>query len=96
VNELDSIDLGAMTKVDVFGQGKQKSQADAPIEWNESLTRYEKIPKILLMIAVDDANAQKVIDIIIKNAKTGKIGDGKIFVSSIDQVYSIGTKTSGL
>jgi nitrogen regulatory protein PII 1 len=96
VDELDSIDLGAMTKIDVFGQGKQKSQAEVPVEWEESLTRHEKVPKIMLMIAVEDADSQKVIDIIMNKARTGKVGDGKIFVSSIDQAYSVGTKTSGL
>lgn len=96
VAELDKINLGAMTRINVFGQGKQKSQLEIPIEWDESLTMHEKIPKIMLMIAVDDTNLQKVIDIIINNARTGKVGDGKIFVSSIDQVYSVGTKNSGL
>lgn len=96
VDNLDKINLGAMTKIIVLGQGKQKSQMEIPIEWDESLTIHEKIPKTMLMIAVDDTNLQKVIDIIIKNAKTGKVGDGKIFVSTIDQAFSIGTKTSGL
>jgi nitrogen regulatory protein PII 1 len=94
VDELDKINLGAMTKIDVFGKGKQKSQMEIPIEWDESLTMHEKIPKTMLMIMVDDINLQKVIDVIVKNAKTGKIGDGKIFVSTVDQMYSIGTKTS--
>jgi nitrogen regulatory protein PII 1 len=96
VEELDRVNLGAMTKIDVFGQGKQKSQAEVPTEWEESLTRHEKIPKILLMIAVEDTEARKVIDIIMDKARTGKVGDGKIFITSIDQAYSVGTKTSGL
>jgi nitrogen regulatory protein PII 1 len=94
IDELDKIDLGAMTKVNVYGQGKQKSRAESPIEWDDSLTKYSESPKVMLMLAVDDADVQTVTDVIMNVARTGNVGDGKIFISSIDKSYTVSRKTA--
>ena len=53
------------------------------------------IERIMLTIVVRDVNAQKTIDAIINSAQTGEIGDGRIFVSTVDESYSIRTGLSG-
>ena len=55
----------------------------------------DTLPKIKLDILVDDETSETVIDVIAKSANTGKIGDGKIFVTSIDQVMRIRTGETG-
>ena len=55
----------------------------------------DTLPKIKLDILVEDENMSTVIDVISKTANTGKIGDGKIFVSSIDDVIRIRTGETG-
>ena len=53
------------------------------------------LPKIKLELIVGDEQAQPVVDTILKSAKTGKIGDGKIFVSSVEKVIRIRTGETG-
>jgi len=96
VDELDHIGLGAMTKVNVFGRGTEKGAMKEPVEWDSSLTKYDEVPKVMLMLAVEDGDAQKVTDVILKNARTGRIGDGKIFVSDVDDIYTVSTRTTGI
>ncbi|MEM1297031.1 MAG: P-II family nitrogen regulator, partial [Verrucomicrobiota bacterium] len=53
------------------------------------------LPKVKLEIVVDDADSEKVVDAIVRTANTGKIGDGKVFVSSIDEAVRIRTGEKG-
>ena len=53
------------------------------------------LPKIKLDILVDDDNLGTVTDVIVKTANTGKIGDGKIFITSVDEVIRIRTGETG-
>ena len=55
----------------------------------------DTLPKIKLDILVDDSNLEKVTDVISKTANTGKIGDGKIFISTIEEVIRIRTGETG-
>jgi nitrogen regulatory protein PII 1 len=96
IEELDKIHLGAMTKISVFGQGKQKSRTESPIEWDDSLTKHSEVPKVMLMMAVDDEDVQTVTDTIIRTARTGNVGDGKVFISAIDQIFTVSSMSSGL
>ena len=89
VNALEKEGVISLTKVDVFGRGKQKG-----IQVGSSI--YDELPKVMLMIVVKDAKAEKVIDVIGDNARTGNIGDGKIFVSTVDEAYTIRTGEKGL
>lgn len=80
------------TKIDVFGRGKQKGIRVGDVE-------YDELPKVMLLIAVNDTEKQEVIDIILNTAKTGQVGaygDGKIFVSPIDEAYTISSGKIGL
>ena len=55
----------------------------------------DTLPKIKLEILVDDENLQTVIDVVTKTANTGKIGDGKIFITTIDEIIRIRTGETG-
>jgi len=96
IDELDQMNLGAMTKVEVFGQGKQKTKTEAPIEWDDPLTKHVEVPKIMLMMVVEDGDVKKVTETIMKAARTDNAGDGKIFVTSVDQSYTVRTGSVGL
>ncbi|OGI10460.1 MAG: nitrogen fixation protein NifHD [Candidatus Margulisbacteria bacterium GWF2_35_9] len=77
----------AVTKISVFGRGKQRG-----IKIGE--VHYDELPKELLLTAVPENDKDFVIKTILENAKTGKegaFGDGKIFVSPIDEVYTVST-----
>ena len=81
-----------LTMSEVRGYGRQKGHTET---YRGSEYRIEFVPKIKIEVVVDDAIADKVIDAILKTAKTGQVGDGKIFVSNVDDVIRIRTEESG-
>jgi len=89
VQALEGSGYGSLTKMPVFGRGKQKGLQVGPIY-------YDELPKTLLMLVVEDDSIPAVVDIIEGKARTGFIGDGKIFVSPVEQAYTIRTGEVGL
>jgi len=81
---LEGAGFPSLTKMPVFGRGKQKGLQVGPVH-------YDELPKTLIMMVVDDKDAQSVIKIISEKSKTGFIGDGKIFISPVDASYTIRT-----
>ena len=79
----------ALTKLDVFGRGKQKG-----IKVGEVV--YDTLSKTMLMIVVDDEKLEEAVAVIEESARTGKIGDGKIFVTPVEEAYTIRTGARGL
>jgi nitrogen regulatory protein PII 1 len=79
----------ALTKLDVFGRGKQKG-----IKVGEMV--YDTLSKTMLMIVVDDEKLEEAVAVIEESARTGKIGDGKIFVTPVEEAYTIRTGARGL
>ena len=77
-----------MTITEVKGYGRQKGHKEI-YRGAEYVVNF--LPKIRLDIAVDDDQVERVIEAINRSAKTGQIGDGKIFVSSIDHALRIRT-----
>jgi nitrogen regulatory protein P-II 1 len=57
--------------------------------------RVDFVPKVKLEVVIDDAKLQTALDTIVKSAQTGQIGDGKIFVSDLQDVVRIRTGESG-
>jgi len=57
---------------------------------------YDNLPKTMIMLVVDDDSVEKSVKIIEDSARTGNIGDGKIFISSVDEAYTIRTGQRGL
>ncbi len=82
-----------LTISEVRGHGRQKGHKEI---YRGSEYQIEFVPKIKIEVVVDDNMAEKVIDAILKTAKTGEIGDGKIFVYDVIDVIRIRTEESGL
>ena len=83
---LERLGMNAMTITDVMGRGEQKG-----LEFSHRTGKYrvDLLPKIKIEIVVRDEDARKVIDVIIERARTGEIGDGKIFVCPVEEVIRI-------
>lgn len=78
----------SLTAYDVKGRGKQSGIIETV---SGKTIRADILPKTKIEVVVEDKNVKEVTDIIIKTAGTGTIGDGKIFVSTIDEVMRIRT-----
>jgi nitrogen regulatory protein P-II 1 len=89
---LNEIGLQGMTITEVKGYGRQKGHKEI-YRGAEYLVDF--IPKIKIELVVSSAQADKVIEAIRKAANTGKIGDGKIFVQSLEQVIRVRTGETG-
>ncbi|MBL62625.1 MAG: transcriptional regulator [Opitutae bacterium] len=87
-------DLGieGMTVVEVKGFGRQKGHTEI---YRGSEYTVDFLPKSMIEVAVTDDLADKVVDKILEAAKTGKIGDGKIFVIPVEQAIRIRTGEHG-
>ena len=84
IQGLEQAGLSALTKWDVLGCGRQKGiQVGAAV--------YGELSKLCLMLVVQDAEAPKAIEAILKTAKTGHPGDGRIFVNEVKEAYTIRT-----
>lgn len=81
---LEGAGFPSLTKMPVFGRGKQKGLQIGPVH-------YDELPKTLLMTVVEDNELDKVVGIIKEKAWTGFIGDGKLFVSNVEAVYTVRT-----
>ncbi|MES2697818.1 MAG: P-II family nitrogen regulator [Verrucomicrobiota bacterium] len=84
--------IEGMTVTDVKGFGRQKGHTEI---YRGSEYTVDFLPKIKLEIAVADESVAKAIDALNKGAKTGKIGDGKIFVLPLEEVVRIRTGERG-
>ena len=88
------VDAGieGLTITEVKGYGRQKGHTEM---YRGAEYSVDTLPKIKLDILVDDSNLETVTDVISKTANTGKIGDGKIFISSVEEVIRIRTGETG-
>ncbi len=84
--------IRGMTVTEIRGYGRQKGHTET---YRGNEYQIEFIPKMKIEIVVPDDKADLVIDTIIQIAKTGDIGDGKIFVSAIEDAIRIRTEESG-
>jgi nitrogen regulatory protein PII len=89
---LSEINVQGMTVTEVKGFGRQKGHTEL---YRGAEYVVDFLPKIKIEAAVDDAIVEQVIDAIQSAARTGKIGDGKIFVSDLNQVIRIRTGETG-
>lgn len=81
-----------LTISEVRGYGRQKGHTET---YRGSEYRIEFIPKIKIEVVVDNDQVDKVVDAILRTAKTGQVGDGKIFISDVQDVIRIRTEESG-
>jgi len=89
---LQAAGIAGMTITEVKGFGRQKGHTET---YRGSEYKVEFLPKVKIEIAVPDAIVDAVIEAISKAAKTGAFGDGKIFVSAIEEVVRIRTGEKG-
>ncbi|MFA6549541.1 MAG: P-II family nitrogen regulator [Candidatus Margulisiibacteriota bacterium] len=89
---LDAKGFSAMTVTEVKGRGAQKG---ITLEWRVGEYRVEFIPKIKVELVVEEKNVEAVVEIILLICSNGKIGDGKIFISPIEEVIRIRTRERG-
>ena len=89
---LDETGFPGMTVIDVKGRGRQKG---ITLQWRAGDYRVEFLSKVKLEIIVNDKDAEKVIATICEVAETGKVGDGKIFVYSVEEVIRVRTGERG-
>jgi len=89
---LGEIGVTGMTVSEVKGFGRQKGHTEI---YRGSEYTVDFLPKIKIEIVLPDSLADQAVAVIIKSAKTGKIGDGKIFVSDIAEVIRIRTGERG-
>ncbi|MDC1284835.1 P-II family nitrogen regulator [Gammaproteobacteria bacterium] len=89
---LSEIGVSGITATEVKGFGRQKGHTEL---YRGAEYVVDFLPKIKLEIAIDDGLVETLLDSITKAANTGKIGDGKIFVSDLSQVIRIRTGETG-
>jgi nitrogen regulatory protein P-II 1 len=85
---LEAIDLKGMTVHDVLGRGEQKG-----LEFINRAGKYrvDLLPKVMITIVVPDKEVDRVVSTILESARTGEMGDGKIFVSDVSRCIRIRT-----
>ena len=89
---LNDIGIHGMTVVEAKGFGRQKGHTEI---YRGSEYTVDFLPKIKIETVLPDAQVETAVQAIIKAAKTGKIGDGKVFVSTIDEAWRIRTDERG-
>jgi nitrogen regulatory protein P-II 1 len=89
---LHEIGVVGMTVTEVKGFGRQKGHTEI---YRGSEYTVDFLPKMKIEIVIADAQVKPAVDAIIKNARTGKIGDGKIFVMPIENATRIRTEEQG-
>ena len=81
-----------LTVSEVKGYGRQKGHTEL---YRGAEYSVDTLPKMKLDILIDDENVESVIETVTKSASTGKIGDGKIFVTNIEEIVRIRTGETG-
>jgi len=91
-NALSEVGIQGMTVSEVKGFGRQRGHTEL---YRGAEYVVDFLPKAKIEVAVSDDTAERVVDAIIAAAKTGKVGDGKIFVTNLEQVWRIRTGETG-
>jgi len=89
---LEQIGVLGMTVSEVQGYGRQKGHTEV---YRGAEYSVDFVPKVKVEVVTDDAMADKVVDAVVESARTGKIGDGKVWVSPVDTVVRVRTGERG-
>ncbi len=81
-----------ITAIEVSGHGRQRGITQV---WRGGRYELDMLPKVMLMLVVPDAKERKVVKAIAESAKSGKIGDGKIFISRLKDAVRVRTGERG-
>jgi nitrogen regulatory protein P-II 1 len=89
---LEQIGVLGMTVSEVQGYGRQKGHTEV---YRGAEYSVDFVPKVRVEVVADDALADKVVDAVVEAARTGKIGDGKVWVTSVESVIRVRTGERG-
>ena len=89
---LRGIGVNGLTATEAQGFGRQRGHTEV---YRGAEYQVDFVPKVKIEVVAEDDQVQQVVDAIIKTARTGKIGDGKIFVLPVEQVHRIRTGEMG-
>lgn len=89
---LNGIGITGMTVSEVKGFGRQKGHKEI---YRGAEYHVDFVPKIQINLVVDDAQVDEVVSVLLSSAKTGQIGDGKIFINNVEEAIRIRTGESG-
>ena len=90
---LHALGVAGLTVSEVQGYGRQKGHTEV---YRGAEYTVDLVPKTRLEVLVDDTDVDDVVDIIVKAAQTGKIGDGKVWVTTVDAVVRVRTGEVGV
>ena len=89
---LEDLDVSGMTVGEVSGYGRQRGHTEF---YRGADYHVELVPKVRVEVVVDDGVVDRVVDAVVKAARTGKIGDGKVWVTPIETVVRVRTGERG-
>jgi nitrogen regulatory protein P-II 1 len=89
---LQEAGISGMTVSEASGFGRQKGHTEV---YRGAEYTVDLVPKVRLEVLVDDADAANIVDVIVKAASTGNIGDGKVWTTPVDQVVRVRTGERG-
>jgi nitrogen regulatory protein P-II 1 len=89
---LEQIGVLGMTVSEVQGYGRQKGHTEV---YRGAEYSVDFVPKVRVEVVADDTLADKVVDAVVESARTGKIGDGKVWVTPVDSVIRVRTGERG-
>ncbi|BFR48140.1 P-II family nitrogen regulator [Nitratidesulfovibrio sp. HK-II] len=90
---LAGLDVKGMTVTEVKGFGRQRGHKEV---YRGAEYQVDFMPKVKIEVVVDDGQVKAVTDAVVKAARTGKVGDGKIFISPVEDVLRIRTGETGV
>ena len=91
-SELERVDVSGMTVGEVSGYGRQRGHTEF---YRGADYQVDFVPKVRIEVVVDDAAVDRVVDAVVKAARTGKIGDGKVWVTPVETVVRVRTGERG-
>jgi nitrogen regulatory protein P-II 1 len=89
---LEGLDVAGMTVCEVSGYGRQRGHTEV---YRGADYRVDLVPEMRVEVVVEDGVAEKVIEAVVQAARTGKIGDGKVWVTPVDTVVRVRTGERG-
>ncbi|MDQ6650386.1 MAG: P-II family nitrogen regulator [Actinomycetota bacterium] len=89
---LEAFGLQGLTISEVQGYGRQRGHTEV---YRGAEYTVDFVPKVRIDVVVDDADASDILDVIVKSAATGKIGDGKVWVTGVDELVRVRTGERG-
>ncbi|HEY9292201.1 MAG TPA: P-II family nitrogen regulator [Microlunatus sp.] len=90
---LEAFGIEGMTVSEASGFGRQRGHTEV---YRGAEYTVDLVPKLRLEVLVDDGDAADIVDVLVKSARTGRIGDGKVWTTAVDEVVRVRTGERGL